>query len=541
MMKKRILKAGSDLNHFALTIDVVMKLLDRLSANQLESPTALTALITQLLGLSLTLDGTGDSPFSLASIAIELKGCGELVSRLAEIPIPDRRLVSDDIHDMLAPLLLDEAEAYIELAASTQHRRLLSENGKEAEFRQHTAEKFRLLAPLFARLRPQSYRWAHIGHFGGEEDLYRESAFLRELPAADRELWYRGSFPFAVELQMRGFMTPGDPQEREARGWMILLANPTQQLLADRELRLRKLNQAVKLAAKLGASIVGMAGLTASFAQGGHALSRSFPELGFSTGHAYTIANIIDIASGCIDKIGLDISKATVAVIGAAGSIGSGCARLIARQLRPRRMFLSDLSPIIARTQLANLAELVRAEHPAIELELSSDKDCIRQADLVIVCTNSPVSIVEPSHFQPGTIVIDDSFPKNVPQSVLAERPDVIVLEGGIVQMPYRIDVNASRPLRDSVDAPVTRTISCKQIYGCMTESLILALRQRKGNYGLGMANLDLAQEIFTSGREFGFSRAPFQSFDFAIGEERFNATRASLAARGLLSGVASL
>ena len=63
--------------------------------------------------------------------------------------------------------------------------------------------------------------------------------------------------------------------------------------------------------------------MIASFGQGGYYLSERFPKLGFTTGHAYTIGNIIDIAHASSDRTRLPLDEATVAIIGAAGSIGS--------------------------------------------------------------------------------------------------------------------------------------------------------------------------------------------------------------------------
>lgn len=265
-----------------------------------------------------------------------------------------------------------------------------------------------------------------------------------------------------------------------------------------------------------------MGGLIASFAQGGNWLSQEIKNIGFTTGHAYTIGNIIKTMENCARAVNLDIKKSTVAIVGAAGSIGSGCAKMLIDK-SPGKIILIDLSTFTAENKLGEIKELIAAKNPKIKVASSYSLSDIKKADIVIVATNSPTSLIAPEHLKKGAIVIDDSFPKNIPKSILKKRKDIILLEGGIMQLPYNIDIFFARNMPDLMDSPLTRSISCKETYGCFAEILVLALCKQRENYGLGYADPGLAKDILAKAKNLGFSSAPFQCFDEAVENERFS------------------
>jgi predicted amino acid dehydrogenase len=261
-----------------------------------------------------------------------------------------------------------------------------------------------------------------------------------------------------------------------------------------------------------------MAGLIAFFGKGGRFLSEEFPDLSFTTGHAYTIANILEIAKRSADKAQLRLQDATVAVVGAAGSIGSGCAKLFTEMGVPR-LILVD---ILWQEHLAELSQTLSSMHPQLVLSCSNRLQDITTADLIVVATNSPRTIIEASMLKPGAIIIDDAFPKNVPEKIAKERDDLIALEGGIVRLPYGIDIDRGRNVPNVMDVPLTRMVSCHEVYGCFAETLTLAAIHHNGNYGLGLSDPVLAKDIFLKAQGIGFRTAPLQFFGQAINEKRF-------------------
>src|SRR5437762_5987531 len=97
-----------------------------------------------------------------------------------------------------------------------------------------------------------------------------------------------------------------------------------------------------------------------------------------------------------------------------------------------------------------------RRSTPDLEIELHQSVRNMSAADLTIVATNSPRIIIEPDMVKPGAIVIDDSFPKNVPETLTEARDDCIAVDGSMVRLPRRLDMELARNMPDAMDVPLT-------------------------------------------------------------------------------------
>ena len=526
-MSKNIHYPGSGIRNFRMSVETVMRLLQEINPNYFLSPYSLIPVISQIMGLNTPLMGSGDSIYSIVSVIFKIQSQKKLFQKLFFLSLKEKRAIVDEIYEMIAPFLLDEEDDYIELVTEVKYRKELKNTNNKVKtfFRRILKEKFAIIAPFVNRFLTRRGDFGYIVHYGYEEDLYREFNFLHKLPSSYAASWRKGSYPVVNEIIVKNFPAPRGMKKKHIKGWIIFITNYTKELLLDSRLRKRKIPQAVLLAQKLGAKLIGMGGLVASFAQGGYELSRMFPKVGFTTGHAYTIGNIIEIAKNISNHIELNIKKSTVAVVGAAGSIGSGCAKLLAES-HPKRIILLDLSTFNAQTKLNELTDYIKKISGDIEVTVSFSFSDLKKADLIIVATNSPTSIIEAKYLKRGAVIIDDSFPKNISENVLKKRKDIIILEGGIMKLPLSIDISWARNMPDLMDVAVTRVASCKETYGCLAEALVLSLYQQRKNYGLGYADVNLAKDILTKAKRIGFSLAPLQCFDEAVEEERIKRVR---------------
>ncbi|MFC1592589.1 hypothetical protein ACFL4C_01075 [Candidatus Omnitrophota bacterium] len=511
-----------DIKNFKKVITASSRLLQGIDPHIFLSPYSLVPVISQMLGLNTPLMGSGDSCYSIISIIFNLRAKNRLLKEIFMLSLDEKRRVIDEIYEMIAPLLLEEEEGYIDLLVNTKFKRQLKYNKKIiAEFRKILKEKFSLLSLLIQRFPTQDADFGYIVHYGYPQDLYREFAFLEALPKPLAQEWRRHSYPIVNEVILKDFPNDCFKTKSEIKGWILFITNHTRELLEDGQLRKNKILKAAKLAQKLGAKIIGMGGLIASFAQGGGWLSQELPDIGFTTGHAYTIGNILGIIELCTKRVGLDIKKATIAIIGAAGSIGSGCAKLLSAK-KPGEIILIDLSTFSAAQKIEYLIKQMQEINPYIKVSFSHSFNILKKADIIIAATNSPTSIISTKHLKKGAIIIDDSFPKNVSQEVFGKRKDIILLEGGMMQLPLNIDVISARNMPDLMDVPLTRVISCKETYGCVAEIMVLALYGYRKNYGLGYADPLLAKDIMTKAKRVGFRHAPLQCYDKTVENKRF-------------------
>lgn len=500
-------------------VGLLERLVDALPDDDFRSIYHLLPLASQLLGLENPLFGSGRSPYSIISLLPRL-GREVLADWRLDLPLETRRALLDSVYDLAAPALLDEAPAFADLQVEIAAAPALAAESLRADLLAKI-DRVRPLAIRLSRQRPGQF--AHIGHFDTLEDLRREHGWSASVPEEVIDRWAVRSFPTVVEVTLRGW-AEGLPS---VTGWVLLVGNTTQHLMLDGGLRKAKILQAARLARALGAHTVGMAGLVAFFGNGGNTLSKTYADLGFTTGHAYTIGNIFDIVTAASERVRLPLAEATVAVVGAAGSIGSGSAKLIAAA-GVKRLLLID----IWAEPLSEVAATIRAMHPDLPVETSLDLNSMQRADLTVVATNSTRRIVESSHIRAGGVVIDDSFPKNVAASLARERPDVVLLEGGAVRLPRSVEIDRARNLPNISDVPFTRMVSCQEIYGCFAETLTLAVFDNRTPYGLGPSDPALAVDIMARARRLGIGMAPLQFYGEALGDAR--ASQAIAARRAL-------
>jgi predicted amino acid dehydrogenase len=139
----------------------------------------------------------------------------------------------------------------------------------------------------------------------------------------------------------------------------------------------------------------------------------------------------------------------------------------------------------------------------------------ISNADIVIVSTNTPSAIIDVAKAKPGTVICDISRPRNVSEENALLRPDVLVLDGGVVRPPGHPDFHFSFGLAPGL------------AYACMAETIILAMEGRFEPYSLG-GNVDFSKvrEIALLGRKHGFALAGLRSFGREVSDEQIERIR---------------
>lgn len=508
---------GLSVLNFRFLFTKIKEVLRILNYPHLPSPYSIIPFISQSIGLDIPLMGSGKSPYSIVSYFTKLRQ-DIFLEKGKGLTFEERRELIDEIYDMIAPYVLGEQSEYIELLINTKYKKIFDvcKDLKIEVFRNIMHRKFNILHRFFSNMKFTGGNYAHLAHYGYIDDLYREQDFLKDFDCKTSQIWSQNSYPIVLEMQIDNF----EAKNEWICGWYILIPNYTEELLRDKALRRKKILQAATLAKKLGAKFSGMAGLMASFTKGGKFLAECMPDFGFTTGHAFTIANIYEIFRNITKEVSLDLSKASIAIIGAAGSIGSGVAKLISEN-DIKNIFLIDMPNMVSAAKLKKLKAELRIINSKNSTRISKSIADAKECDLLIIATNSSTSFVKSEHVKKGAIIIDDSFPKNVSRNLLKERKDIILLEGGVSQMPKRQNGYVARNIPDLLDLSVSKLISCKQAYGCLCETFILAAFDHKGNYGLGDADPGLAKEIMAKAKQLGFTNAVFQNYGFAIEESR--------------------
>ncbi len=281
-------------------------------------------------------------------------------------------------------------------------------------------------------------------------------------------------------------------------GWFVGCMQTSNQLLNDRpERATKKIIEACKLAQDLGADIVGLGALTAVVGDKGFTIAENI-DIGVTTGNSYTIATAVEGLVDAARLVGHDTNTATVAVLGATGSIGQVCARLLA----------NSVAKIILVGRRQDALEKVAADIGGpCALEVSTNiSEALSKAPLVVAVTSAVDAVVQPEDLLPGAVVCDVARPRDVSKRVAEKREDVLVIEGGVVAIPGDVNFNFDFGF------------PAKTAYACMAETMILALEEKIGDYSLGNdLGIDRVREIQGLGNKHGFKLAGYRSFERAV------------------------
>ncbi len=325
--------------------------------------------------------------------------------------------------------------------------------------------------------------------------------------------------PSYAAVHVTGVRTPDG---RETEGWFVAAPLLPQQLMDfPREEVYVRVLRAIEIGAELGAGVAGLGAFTGVVGDAGITINARSP-IPVTTGNSLTIAAGVQSLFRGADEMGVDPQPSTAAVIGATGSIGAACVRLIAE--RVKRLIL------VARnqTRLRKFHEAI-AETLPCESEYTTDiSSAVRRAQLVLTATSSIQDVIEPEDLQTGAVVCELSLPHDVGRRVAEQRPDVLVVEGGNMLVP-------GNPRFERVREPGTEfdlNLPPRTALACMSETMILALEGRLEPYTLGRGiELERVVAIQAMAERCGFKLADMRAFDAAITPEKLAATRAAATA----------
>ncbi len=291
----------------------------------------------------------------------------------------------------------------------------------------------------------------------------------------------------------------------EVEGWFIACPLTPQQMVSLPPGRVYdKVISTGKLAQKLGAKILGLGGYTSVVGDGGLTISQQL-EIPVTTGDTYTVATAVEGTLKATAQMGIDPAGAVAAVVGATGAIGKVCAQLLAMQV-------AEIILIGRSTAALEQVQAAVKNMGQDRARISPNMLDLRRADIVLTVTNAVHAVIESQHLKSGAVVCDVARPRDVSRQVLAERDDVLVIEGGVVSVPGSVNFNFDFGFPPGM------------AYACMAETITLALAGRYTCHSLGkQITLEQVQTISDMAGTHGFSVCGFRSFERAISDERIS------------------
>ncbi|MBP2655841.1 MAG: hemA 2 [Firmicutes bacterium] len=297
------------------------------------------------------------------------------------------------------------------------------------------------------------------------------------------------------------------------QGWFVGCPLTSRQMtILPEPYVMNKIIKAGKVAEKLGAKILGLGAFTSVVGDAGITVANNL-KIPVTSGNSYTVATALEGTRQAAKLLGINLEQANLVVLGASGSIGAACAQIMAREVRYLTLVARDEGKL---EKVA--AQIYRTSGLAVKVTANT-KAALRAADIVIAVTSAVDVIIEPEDLKSGAVVCDVARPRNVSKRVSDMRDDVLVIEGGIVEVPG--DVN----FRLNFGFPP------KTAYACMAETMILALEKRYENFTLGRElTVKQIQTIEKLAAKHGFKLAGFRSFDRPVTTDEIERIKDSIA-----------
>lgn len=339
-----------------------------------------------------------------------------------------------------------------------------------------------------------------------KRDVSRKFPFLGKVLTEKQIDFFSTFFPPVYISEIEGITSQATG--KTIKGWFIACPyTPRRMMQLPERTVYRKIIQTGRMAEGLGANILGLGAFTSVVGDAGVTIARNL-DIPVTTGDSYTVMMAVQAIREAAKVMDIKMEDATVAVVGATGSIGRVCAELIAAEAARTLLIARDekkLSALRDRLQ-------VRARG---ELCVSTKMDVLKDAQLILTVTSAIHDVIRPEHLQPGSVVCDVARPRDVSAMVAAVRDDILVIDGGMVDVPGPVDFHFNFGFPEG------------KAYACMAETIALALEGRFEDYTVGKdLTLERVQEITSIAERHGFRLSGFRSFEREVTEEQIEAVR---------------
>lgn len=386
-------------------------------------------------------------------------------------------------------------------------------------------------------------RFAFLIHYTEKEDIFRSDPSFRQFSDEELDNWCAWVKQFGPGFARRV------PQVKSktgatAEGWIMSVPMlPSDMRGPGRNVALDMIKDAVDIAVSDGASRVGLGAFTSIVTRGG--LAATGRGTSVTSGNTLSTISAVKGIQNVAARAELPLEDAHVVVIGAAGAIGRLSSLMLAR-LAGRITLVGNASNPFTPKLLSNVADEIcdvllyqpldpnrksgqaaaRLRRMADRVNLGDDHKgiagrfgaafqalgqvspvdfttqldgALADADIVLVATSAEMALLDPRALRPGTLVCDVARPPNVADALVPGQ-SVLVFDGGLIQPPFEVDLGAFQTLPKNL------------CWGCLGETMLLALAGEKHDYSIGSRlSLADADRLSHLAEVHGFAPSPTQ------------------------------
>jgi predicted amino acid dehydrogenase len=335
-----------------------------------------------------------------------------------------------------------------------------------------------------------------------KKDVSRKFPFLGKILTRNQIDFFSTFFPPIYISEITGIKSPATGVE--IKGWFIACPyTPTRMNQLPERTVYNKIVQTGRMAERLGADVLGLGAHTSVIGDGGLTIASQL-EIPVTTGDSLTIALAVEAIEEAAHQMDIPLPETTAAIVGATGAIG----RLCAEKLTGRVQTLV----LVARREdaLDQLAKKLQSKNTGTEIIATTNIDKIKDAKLILTVSSAITTIINPEHLQPGAVVCDVARPRDISKKVAASRDDILVIDGGMVDIPGNVNFNFD------FGFPAGKA------YACMAETMLLAMEGIFTDYTVGKnIAIEKVNEISALAQKHSFTLSGFRSFEREITPEQ--------------------
>lgn len=338
-----------------------------------------------------------------------------------------------------------------------------------------------------------------------KRDVSRKFPFLGRILNERQIDFFSTFFPPIYISEIEGIVSQATG--KEVKGWFVACPyTPRRMMELPERTVYRKIVQTGHMAEKLGANILGLGAFTSVVGDAGVTIANRL-DIPVTTGDSFTVAMAVEAIREAARVMHIEIEQASVAVVGATGAIGRVCAELLAGVAARVLLVARD------EKKLEALRERIVSKKKTGEVLVSTKMDILQEAQLILTVTSAIHDVIRPEYLQAGSVVCDVARPRDVSAMVAKARDDILVIDGGMVDVPGKVDFHFDFGFPKG------------KAYACMAETIALALEGRFEDYTVGkQITIERVQEIGAIAQKHGFKMSGFRSFEREVTEQQIEA-----------------
>ncbi len=250
-----------------------------------------------------------------------------------------------------------------------------------------------------------------------------------------------------------------------------------------------QIEAAVARARDEGCQVIGLGGYTSSVTAS--CLRVRTKGIALTSGNALAVGMAVRALKEGAIRQGIDLADAWLGVVGVPGNIASTFAAVMAPEVKGVVLVGKSLNP----TRFAPLLKQLHRISPGTSVEVTDSTEALRRCQLIATATVGAGDLVQPSHLSEGPVAICDiSVPSDIAAAVARERPDALVIAGGIVRLQHESGLSL-----EGLDLPPGHALAC------LAETLLMGLEGATSHGSYGAITPEGVQRVLALADKHGF------------------------------------